>query len=245
MFYLVEVFLRFKYLIFSFSLLIAICFIYNKYLMFLFIYPIITYQKSLQLTYYFIYTNPTELFVTYSYLILFLSTSFLLPNIFWQFRDFLKTSSYQLEYKKFNFFYIIFFWVFILFNIIFPLFLIPKIWLLFEKINILITSTQAFQIFYELKINEYFSFLFIILVYLNISLVIIIFFFSFLVQLKIQYIITLKKIFYLINSLIATFLSPPDLLSQFFLFSFLSFFFEIILLCLILQLKNSFNMVKY
>ena len=169
----------------------------------------------------------------------------LFPNIFWQFRDFVKTSSYKLEYKKINFFYIFFFWAFILFNIIFPLFLIPKIWLFFEKINILITSTQAFQIFYELKINEYFSFLFLILIYLNVCLLVIIFFFSFLVQLKIQYIITFKKIFYLINSLIATFLSPPDILSQIFLFFCLSLLFEILLLYLILQLKNSFNKVTY
>lgn len=213
--------------------------------MFLFIYPIIIYQKSILPTYYFIYTNPTELFVTYSYLILFLSIVFLLPNIFWQFRDFLKTSSYRLEYKRINRFYIFFLWVFILFNIIFPLFLIPKIWLFFEKINVLITSSQAFQIFYELKINEYFSFLFLILMYLNISLVVILIFFFFLIQLKIQYIITFKKIFYLINSLIATFLSPPDLFSQIFLFFFLSFLFEIILLYLILQTKNIFNKVTY
>jgi len=136
MFYLKELLLRFKYLALAFSVLLLMCYFYKDTLFLLIILSIIDCTKDKLLNFdHFIYTHPTEVFQTYIWLTLALSLFFLLPYLFWQGMDFLKSSLYQFEYMQLkNLICAILFLLFGL-NYLGFFYIFPMIWVWFIEFN--------------------------------------------------------------------------------------------------------------
>ena len=120
MFYLTELFFRFKYSFLSLFLSIFIAYFYKNILFILLTFPLLDYFYNLNN---FIYTHPTELLTIHFLLILLISLIFQIPYILWHFLDFIKTSLLKNEYFKMlkvliicTFFLIIFNFLFFFFN---------------------------------------------------------------------------------------------------------------------------------
>ena len=181
MFYLKEIFLRFKYSSLTFLFILLICYKYKNILFLLVILSILDYKpNTISNLDHFIYTHPTELFQTYVWLILFLAILFILPYLFWQLLDFLKSSLYVFEYKKLKLLFLLVFLFVLLLNFLSFFFLFPKIWFWFYEFNDMTNNfNPGLNFFFELKVIDYFLFLFDFLYFLNITflLIIILFFF--------------------------------------------------------------------
>jgi len=117
MFYLKEIFLRLKYSLLAFLFILFICYTYKNILFLIVILSILDSKDNTSFSdlNHFIYTHPTELFQTYIWLIVFLTTLFIIPYIFWQILDFLKSSLYLFEYNNLKLFLNFFFFFFFIF----------------------------------------------------------------------------------------------------------------------------------
>jgi Sec-independent protein secretion pathway component TatC len=244
MFYIIELIVRVKYIIFSFFFLFLICLINSNNIILLVIQPIFKYKHLTPTDFYFIYTNPTELYVYSLYIVFFMLILVLLPFVIWQIKDFFKTSLYSLEYDYINRQYVFLISYFLVINFGFPLFFLPKIWCFLDVINLYISDYYLFNIFLELKINEYFLFLIKLLYYVNLSFITLYIYISLIVKFDYTTIIFFKKIFIFVNLLLATFLSPPEVLSQVLFLVLLTLFLEIIIFSVILSIKI-LNKVTY
>jgi Sec-independent protein secretion pathway component TatC len=170
-------------------------------------------------------------------MILLLSFIFILPFIFWQCLDFLKSSLYSKEYTFLKFILFLLILSLCIFNIFFFLILFPKIWFLFEKFNQSTDSTLSLKFLFELKVQDYLTFLFDFIYFSNLSLIFLLILYFFINYLGIENLIHWKKLFIFINIVFATLLSPPDISSQLFLLFFLTILFEIIIFIYIFIFK--------
>lgn len=247
MFYITELVFRFKYLFLSCLFLIIILFINLDYLFLLFIQPIFKNTYLNWTDFYFIYTNPMELYFYYGSIFLLLLVFFFLPVFIWQIQDFLKSSLYLFEYINLKQKYALFLFYFLFLNISFTLFFLPKIWCFLEFINYYIINHQAFNIFLELKVNEYFFLLVNTLVFLNFSFLLLISYIYFLIAFNIKNLLFFKKLFIFINLILATLISPPEVFSQLLFLVFLTLFLEFLIFLIVINLKKLkyFNKVKY
>jgi len=240
MFYFKEFFLRLFYLFFSFFLTFAICFIYKDTILFLFSFFLISEANKLNIGFdHFIYTHPLELVTIFILLCIILSFFTALPFLFWQLLDFLKTGLYIKELFIIKCL-IIFFLFFIYFlNFISLIILFPKIWFFFESFNTMAlkNSLLSNSIFFELKLQDYFSFLFDFFFNINLIIFLVLFLLFFVHYIGLIFLIRWKKLFIFLNIVFATLLSPPDVYSQLIIFVFLNIFLELFLVFYIIYLK--------
>ena len=238
MFYLLEIYYR-SLFYFFFNLFLLTTLYCNKELLVWFVVLPFNFNKKAQNS--FIYTHPTELFNIIFYLLFFIAILINLIYIIFICLDFFKTS---LNKTKFQFFQKLSFIVFLLiltFNLIFLFYIIPCLFLFFESYNN--TTNFGLDLIMELRIESYVKFFIDSLIvsnflfYFILGLLLLIFSFNFIFLLK------NKKLLFLINILLATFFSPPDIISQLSLFCVLTFLVELIFLVLLFKLK--FNMVAY
>ena len=178
---------------------------------------------------YFIFTNITEMFFT-NFLISFLISFFLSLQFFLlQIWFFLSKGLFKHENLKLIKFYSLYIFFHLIIILIIFIQIIPNIWFIF--IQITFTNKYLFNIYFEPQLNNYFNFLFSSFIYIYILFI---YYFCiillFIYQIfKIQTIINLRKFFYLKFIIMATILSPPDILSQLLLFFFFFFFFEFLI----------------
>lgn len=223
MFYFYELLYRLLTFLYSYVFTVLILFFFKEELIFFCTLPTTTGASRLE---YLLFTNPSEIFYFIFTLNLFFSFLFIFPFFLWSFFDFLKTGLYLREWqtlKKVCYFYLLFF---ILFNLGAFFFLIPIMWNFF--LSFTLKEVVLVDFYLELKAFEYYSFFIDFLIFFNIF-----FFFLFLLvyiimtfkefSLSLQY----KRYIYLILLFFATFCTPPDLLSQVFLFLFLVALFEV------------------
>lgn len=250
MFYLREFFYRLYYCLMSLILILIFCLLYKNVLFIIFFFSILTISDSSLLLNidHFIYTHPIELFNIYIIIIYIFFFYFIFPYLIWQVLDFLKTGFYTKEFQKIKFLYLLSCFIFLSCNLGAVFYLLPHLWSIFYSLNSTFEFKMLIDIYYELKIKDYFFFIFLLLYYINLFLIFLFLIYLIIMTLPISKLIKQKKIFILINLLVATFLSPPDLLSQFFLLFFLTAFFEFGLIIFNIVLKyikyNKFNMVK-
>ena len=186
---------------------------------------------------YFIFTNVTELFATYIKLGYFISNQILHMYILYNFLYFMAPGLYNREYNllKFIFQLIFLFWVLSLtfLNIFFA----PVMWEFFLSFQNTLTK-QLFNVHFEAKIAEYLDFFIKTCHGCNLQfqlLVCLVLFLSYFSVNK-NSIRKNRKSFYFLFLLIATMLSPPDLISQSLICLSLILFFEfIVLVCLLLN----------
>lgn len=207
----------------TFIYLFFICYYFADQLIFLFSKKLI--QSNLLK--YFIFTNITEIIQTNIFIALMISLFISLQLLFIQIWLFISNGLFKYENLniiKFFFFFIIF--NFLIINVIL-IKIIPYLWFFF--INYTFSNEYLFNIYFEPKINNYFNFIFYTFIYIYL-----LFFYFFLLfyiilnqKFKINIIINLRKIFYFKFLIIATIISPPDILSQLIITLFFIIFFEL------------------
>lgn len=231
MFYLNELFLRLKFSIFSFLLILLICYSYKDILLIIFSIPIL--NLSINPTIEFsnlIYTHPLELFKIHCLFAVVISFYLFIPYIFWHFLDFLKSSLIKYNYKLLLKRIIITLTTFFLVNIYFFNYFLPNIWFFLKNFNSSNSSDKVLKFFFELRVEEYFNFVVDFLCLINIFVLLFLFFFFVTFIFGVSNIIYWKKLFIFINIVCATLLSPPDVYSQIMILFLLSFIFESLIL---------------
>lgn len=207
----------------TFIYLFFICYYFADQLIF-------SFSKKLiqsNLLKYFIFTNITEIIQTNIFIALIISLFISLQLLFIQFWLFISNGLFKYE----NLNIIKFFCFFTIFNSliinVILIKIIPYLWFFF--INYTFSNEYLFNIYFEPKINNYFNFIFYTFIYIYL-----LFFYFFLLfyiilnqKFKIDIIINLRKIFYFKFLIIATIISPPDILSQFIITLFFIIFFEL------------------
>lgn len=231
MFYFNELFLRLKFSIFSFLLLLLICYFYKDILLIIFSIPILNLSLNPIAEFNnLIYTHPLELFKIHFFFAVVISFYLFIPYIFWHFVDFLKSSlikyNYKLLLQQFNTIIISFFFI----NLFFFYNFLPNIWFFLKDFNNLNNSNKVLNFFFELRVEEYFNFVIDFLYLTNIFIFLFLFFFFVIIFFGVANIIYWKKLFIFINIVCATLLSPPDVYSQILILFFLSCIFESLIL---------------
>lgn len=230
MYYIFELFNRFKYTILAYFFLFGS--IYIKYDIFFatfdYVFKKIFNQQNQQTINYYIYTHPFELYYTQIYFCFFTSLYFILPYIIWQLLDYKKTSLYTYEYnyliyKFYKGIFLFTFLIIILYNKVIPLFL--KILYLSKQIYI----SSIFSVYFELKVQDFIQFILYFNTLFTISIIFLMFI-SFLVfNTNLLVILKQKRWLYLCTIIFSTFISPPDIFSQLILILLLSVSIEFII----------------
>ena len=206
---------RFILLFLTWSSVVVISYLYKEILIFIFVKPSLNaFQGN---SFYFIFTNLTDIFSTYLRLVYFLGNQVLFFFFFYHLFLFLAPGLYHSEYRNFARLLCLSltFWscsVFVLNK-----FLLPFSWQFFLSFQT--STTQSVLSFYlEAKINEYINFYINLYYICGLNFQLFILFFIFLDHIK-ENLASLKifrKFFYFSFFLIATFLTPPDVFSQVF-----------------------------
>ena len=226
MFYLTELFFRFKYSFLSLSLSIFIAYFYKNILFILLTFPLLDYFYNLNN---FIYTHPTELLTIHFLLILLISLIFQIPYILWHFLDFTKTSLLKNEYIKMLKVLIVCTFFLIIFNFLFFFLIFPKFWLFFYSFSFSFHESQTLNFFLELRVQEYFNFVINFIYSVNLFILIFFAIFFLILMFGFEKLLYWKKLFLFCNIVFATLLSPPDVYSQLLILFILTFFLEAII----------------
>lgn len=226
MFYLTELFFRFKYSFLSLSLSIFIAYFYKNILFILLTFPLLDYFYNLNN---FIYTHPTELLTIHFLLILLISLIFQIPYILWHFLDFTKTSLLKNEYLKMLKVLIVCTFFLIIFNFLFFFLIFPKFWLFFYSFSFSFHESQTLNFFLELRVQEYFNFVINFIYSVNLFILIFFAIFFLILMFGFEKLLYWKKLFLFCNIVFATLLSPPDVYSQLLILFILTFFLEAII----------------
>lgn len=193
---------------FLFILIFVINYFYYDQILYMLIKPVIKFKKIE----YFILTTLTEAFITKLHISCFISLTIWLIIISIHIWFFIAPGLYKYENTKIlQLFFILIIYnyivLIIIFNTIIPYF--SEFFLCFyEKNN---TSTVLFQTFLEPKLTEYISFILNIFLYTTLFFQIPI---VFTICLQINLLIKYRKILYIIVLLVATIITPPDVITQ-------------------------------
>lgn len=237
--YLVEL----KNRLFLLSLLylstITILYYYKEVILFLIVQP--KWKTSTEISlYYFIFTDVTEIFSVYIQLILFISFQIFMLFFFYQLYIFLIPALFKLEYFYFKSFIkiISLTWFFSL--IISNYYIIPFSWDFFLSFQHLIID-KSFNIHFEAKLNEYFSFYisFYYICFFYFQFSVLLFFCLQYVNKDLKNIKKFRKLYYFCFVLLSTFLCP-DFLTQLLLSVILIFCYEVLLLLFLFNFYKKF-----
>ena len=227
MFYLKELFLRLKFFIFSFLLVILFSYSYKNSLLLIFSFSLLK-AASVDLTVLnnLIYTHPIELVKIQMFSAFLLSFFVILPYFFWMCLDFFRSSLTKVQYFRFVAFFQHVLCCCVIFNVFSFVYFLPILWNFFQNFN-LSDSVTPLKFFFELRVQEYFNFVVDFLYLVNIFSFIFVFLFGVIFYFGLATVLYWKKLFLLLNLVAATLLSPPDVSSQIFGFLLLTVSFEI------------------
>jgi Sec-independent protein secretion pathway component TatC len=244
MFYLRELIFRIKVLFFSFVLILFVCSVYkNSLLVLLSISLLNNFSSSLTEFSNFIYTHPIELFKVYLYSTVLIASFLIIPYFFWQLLDFFKSSVTQIRYKTIKQIGLYVLSFISVINFVLFAYFLPILWLFFKTFNHDADSANTLNFFFELRVQEYFNFVLDFLYLINLFILLFIALISLASYFGLSTCLHWKKLFIFLNSLCATFLSPPDVPSQLLLFFVLHFIFEVLIFIslYLLKLKRTFE----
>lgn len=228
MFYLNELFLRLKFFSLSFLLVILLSYAYKNSLLLVFSFSLLT-SASADLTGLsdLIYTHPIELVKIHMLSALLLSCFLILPYFFWMLLDFFRSSLTKANYFRFLDFLRQFSFYLFTFNFLSFVYFLPLLWSFFQNFNITGEVLTPLTFFFELRVQEYFNFVVNFIYCVNIFSFIFVFLFILTFLFGLSTVLYWKKLFFLLNLVAATFLSPPDVSSQLISFGLLTFSFEL------------------
>ena len=237
--HLFELKYNFSVSLISFFYIFLISYYFSDQLIFLFI-KILINKNMLK---YFIFTNITEMFTT-NILIAIIVSLFITIQLsiiqFWYFFSYGLFKYENVKIIKVYSIYIIlnFFMIFIIFIKI-----IPNIWYFFFNIDF--SNKYLFNIYFEPKFNNYFSFIFLSFIYIFVIFIyfFLLFYLIFNKIFKIKTIINLRKFFYLKFIIISALISPPEILNQLMIIFIFVILFEIFIYLYIYLCKYFFNKI--
>lgn len=198
---------RFLLIIFSWFIAVITCYGYKETLLFLLIkVNYILYDSSV---FYFIATNLTDVFAVYLKLSYFVSNQLILVFLIYHFLIFLSPALYTHEYKRIKSTIIFWFFVMISCVLIFHFYVLPFAWYFF-------LNYQSVNIFFEARINEYFSFY--VTVYFGLMVIghffIAIFLILDFITNKVVFVKNYRKSCYFLFFVLGALITPPDVISQ-------------------------------
>ncbi len=218
---------------FSWIVTLIISYLNKEVLLFISIKPTLFLFKNS--SFYFIATNLTDIFSTYIDLIYLITISLTSIFFYYQILTFFLPALYVVEIKTIKFYSLLSFilWLFglqLLNNVI-----LPFTWYFFSSFQN--SSINGVNIFLETRINDYLSF-YILLYWVLTFFSQILLLFSFVLNIledRLEFIKNTRKFFYLIFLLIATFLTPPDIISQILVGVGFSLVYELLIIITILK----------
>ena len=234
--YFLEVRNRTILILFSWGFALLVSYLNKETLLFLLIKPNLILFKDKY--FYFIATNLTDMFSAYLHLSYFVAFQTAIVFGLLQLKSFIAPALYKKEHQQIHLFYRLSL-VFLLLSILFLHNIVLQCcWRFFSSFQN--SSTCSINIFLEMRVTEYLSFY--ILIYYITVLIGQAFVFVFLMidalEKKLLFIKKTRKIFYLSFFLLATVVTPPDVISQIFLGSFFIIFYELIIITIILRNFN-------
>nr|YP_010377452.1 Sec-independent protein translocase component TatC [Hemiaulus sinensis]QYB23188.1 Sec-independent protein translocase component TatC [Hemiaulus sinensis] len=232
--YIIEIKNRVFLIFFSYIFTVIICYFYKETLLFLSIKPSISsINKSV---FYFISTNLTEIFTTYIQLSCFVSAQLSIFFILYHILFFLAPGLYDFEYKNIKSILLVILCSWLVGFMILNFLILPRTWEFFMSFQNTVNN-QAINLYFEAKIIEYVNF------YINIYFICVLscqFFCVLYILLeilpdKIKFVKKFRKSSYLIFFIIATLITPPDVISQILIAMSFIMIYEIIIVTVILK----------
>lgn len=248
MFYFFELYFRLQYSLICFLLIFSCCYIYKNQLFFFFIFfllNVLTINNVATSIDHFIYTHPVELFNINFFLLLFFVFLIYIPYLLWQLFDFLKPSFYLFEYIQIKQVFLFFFSLIYCLNYLGFLFVLPKLWIVLITFNANLFNFSSLQSFFELKLSDYFIFLFQFFYFINVLIISILLLYLLINFFSLQNLLKWKKFFIFCNLFVATFLTPPDIFSQLSVLLILCFLLELFIYIMFISLILKKYFYKY
>lgn len=230
--YFLEVKSRFLIVLVTYFSTVSTTYLYKEILLF----SIININYTF---YYFIFTNVTEIFSVYVDLIVFLSFQITILSFLYHCFLFFIPAFFQTEYLYIKGFMKIIFFCWIFSISLTSYLIIPLTWNFFLGFQELITN-NSFNIYFEAKLGEYFSFcmsLYYICGFYFQIFILLLFILNFINTNNNRK--KLRKLYYFGFVLFSTLISPPDIVSQLLISLFLIALYEILLFWFVF--KNYFN----
>lgn len=241
LYYFSEIKNRIILLILSWISTFYICYNYKEILLFLFIKPSLNLSSEFNKIY-FITTNITEIFNTYINLASFISNQIAFFFLLKHFIFFIIPGLYKYEIntlKKIIFIYLIF-----LISSILSLYyiILPISWNFFFHFQQILSNNQL-NLYFEAKLSEYLDYFMTLSKISTLICQIFTLIFIYITNNKnyLTFIKKYKKIIFFFLFILATIITPPDILSQVILGSFIIIFYEILILFILCININKVN----
>ena len=200
MFYLKELVLRLKFFSFSFLLVLLFSYSYKNSLLLIFSFSLLKAASAdLTVLNNLIYTHPIELVKIQMLSAFLLSFFVILPYFFWICLDFFRSSLTKVQYTRVGAFFQHFLGYCFLFNLFSFVYFLPVLWNFFQNFNIPSNSATPLNFFFELRVQEYFSFVVDFLYLVNIFSFIFIFLFGVIFYFGLATVLYWKKLFFFIK----------------------------------------------
>lgn len=237
--YFLEIRNRLVLLLLTWFSTLAISYFYKDVLLFLMLQP----NRLLFLatnfdysTFYFIFTNVTEVFFVYIKLVTFISFQVFLCFLIYQFFVFFAPAIFKSEYNFLSFFFKTFLAVWFFSILITSFFLVPLSWNFFLSFQSLVSSKFAY-LHFEAKLSEYLSF-YILIYYIGVfycQFFTVLFVFLNYANDKHKTIKKYRKTYYYSFVIFSTIVSPPDVYSQVVISIILIFTYEFLVIGFMLK----------
>lgn len=231
--YIIEIKYRIICILIVFFTFIPTLFVYKFYIIHFFLW--INPKALTNSLNYFILTSITELFNVFYFISLFIIKYILYYFVYYHTVSFLALGLYEKEYKYLKDFFSMSVFLWALSTSLFLSLFLPLTYDFF--FNFQQKSTETLNLFFEPKIEEYFCFILNLYSqsYIGFQLLLIFAVFFEHTKTNLTLIKNLKKFIYVFILLIATIITPPDILSQILFFIFFVVSIEIHLFCKILK----------
>nr|YP_009144738.1 SecY-independent transporter protein [Pseudo-nitzschia multiseries]AKJ77346.1 SecY-independent transporter protein [Pseudo-nitzschia multiseries] len=225
--YYLEIKNRILLLIFTWLLLMVICYHFKEPLLFIFI----NSNKYCNSVPYFIFTNVGEVFQVYLHLTLFIANQITILMLLYHSLMFLTLSLYYSEYIQLKSITRIFIITWSCSVILLIKFVVPFSWSFFLSFQETNSYLQPTSFFFEARILEYFHYFtnFYYICVANCQLLGVSILFLNAVSEKMKAIKTFRKLFYLVFILFSTITTPPDIFSQILVSSSLIIIYEFLI----------------
>jgi len=222
---------------------VLICYSYKNSLLLIFSFSLLK-SASADLTTLnnLIYTHPLELIKIQLFSAVLLSFFFTLPYSGWLFLDFFRSSLTKAHYLACVVFFRQFLCGLYLFNVLSFFYFLPVLWNFFQNFNSTSEVLTSLNFFFELRVQEYFNFVLDFIYCVNLFSLLFLFLVSLTFFFGLSTVLSYKKLFFLLNLIAATFLSPPDVYSQLISFIVLTFSFELFFFFKLYDLHLKFNL---
>ena len=219
-----ELKLRLLYCLLSLSITIIACYIYSDAIIYFFVNPILIKMSSQR----FIFTSLKEIFFMYLKFSCISGLFFTLPIFFTQFILFFLNGLYKYEVKLILYISLFSFCLFCLGFCLGYKVIIPNAWNFFLSFE---NQNAFFPLHFEAKLNNYLFFIInvllgIILCFQIPSIIFLLVSFNFILNIEF---FKKRKLIYIINVILGTLISSPDIFSQLFIICSLIFIYEILI----------------